>query len=741
MAEEPMENVLKAEQEWIRKRRESAGQPAGAPAEDAVGLALSGGGVRSATFNLGVLQALERYGVLKTVDYLSTVSGGGYIGSCLTWICGYLGKPFPFGASRKDYAETGRILAWLREHGSYLTPGNGLNLWALMAAVLMGTFINLLVLVPVFLAATWGLAAPGELLHLWADNGFAALLDLGLILLAALLVYFVVYALGSRAGSIRGFASERRSSQLTGILLAAGLGCVALGSVPLAHEYLAAHLRDWVRTVLSTVSLTGLAAILGVLVSRSKDNEQRGWRAFALAAGLALLGYGLSLWAYHVMYGYVRMPEWLGWSLVLSAALALLANINHVSMHRFYRNRLMEAYLPYGLCEVPAAQADGCRLRELAAPRSASPYPLINTNMQTVGSANAKLGQRGGENFVFSPLYCGSDHTAFVPTAEYAHGDVNLATAFSISGAAVDANTFATRSRPLAFFMALLNVRLGYWILNPRHNGNRVLSRLKPLWYAYMFKEMLGAGIDETSWHVHLSDGGHFENLGLYELVRRRCRTIIVCDAGADPGWTFEDLSNAIEKLRVDFGARVEIDIAPLVPRDRESGRSPQASVRGRILYADNSQADLTYLTTTLIDGLSEDIYGYRRAHSSFPDETTQDQFFDEAQFEAYRELGFQVGRRAIPIEDRLRGEIRYQTRDRAIDPDGWTRVEQTVRDWLARLSEKRLRDDPATVDRVETKAAELGRALLGAAGASKAITRAHAEAACGAVMLDLPTA
>src|SRR5258707_1168823 len=71
------EHLLRAEDELIAVRRHAAKLPATAPRR---GLALSGGGIRSATFNLGVLQALARAKVLRNFDFLSTVSGGGYVG-------------------------------------------------------------------------------------------------------------------------------------------------------------------------------------------------------------------------------------------------------------------------------------------------------------------------------------------------------------------------------------------------------------------------------------------------------------------------------------------------------------------------------------------------------------------------------------------------------------------------------------------------------------------------------------
>lgn len=160
-----------------------------------------------------------------------------------------------------------------------------------------------------------------------------------------------------------------------------------------------------------------------------------------------------------------------------------------------------------------------------------------------------------------------------------------------------------------------------------------------------MFTEMLGRGLDERRWHVHLSDGGHFENLGLYELIRRRCRFILVSDAGADLHWNFADLERAVERARVDFGAHIEIDITPLLP-EGEDRISPSAFVPGVITYVDGAKADFVLIKTAFIKNLNADLYAYRKAHKEFPDESTADQFFDEAQFEAYRELGYQIGTR-----------------------------------------------------------------------------------------------
>jgi hypothetical protein len=291
----------------------------------------------------------------------------------------------------------------------------------------------------------------------------------------------------------------------------------------------------------------------------------------------------------------------------------------------------------------PASErdADLCFLHTI--PQTAAPYHLINTNIQTVGSRLPKLKERGGDSFIFSPLFCGSDCTSYVQSQDYIKGKVNLATAMAISGAAVDPNTYATRSRPLTFLMTLLNVRLGYWIRNPRTTALGNVQWRNPSWYK-IFSEMLGRGLNEKSSSMHLSDGGHFENLGLYELIRRECKYIIVCDAAEDVNYVFNDLAKAVERVRVDFGAEITIDTRPIRPVNKAKKVSKEACVVGEVRYKSGLEGVIVYVNTTLVENLTEDIYAYQRKNQAFPDQGTGDQFFDEQQFEAYRELGSQLG-------------------------------------------------------------------------------------------------
>ena len=163
--------------------------------------------------------------------------------------------------------------------------------------------------------------------------------------------------------------------------------------------------------------------------------------------------------------------------------------------------------------------------------------------------------------------------------------------------------------------------------------------------------------MDEKKRYVHLSDGGHFENLGLYELVRRKCRYVLVSDASADPNWKFSDLFRVIQRVRADFGAEIELDIERLKP-DPQTHLSQKVFVRGRITYEDKSRGKLIYLKTTMCAGLPAEVEGYKKRHAEFPDTTTLNQFFDEAQFEAYRELGYRIGKKICHGRDLTRAGL-----------------------------------------------------------------------------------
>ncbi|MDD3591269.1 MAG: hypothetical protein PHO65_01350 [Sulfurovum sp.] len=623
----------------IKERRKAANQNIGNPYNDAVGLALSGGGVRSSTFNLGLLQALERYGILPKIDYLSTVSGGGYIGSSMIWLSENNDGDFPFGTERKDNAgKSGKILAWIREHGNYLTPGNGLRLWSMIGATIGAILTNLIIFLPWIFLAMWLLSKPSSI-------DFDQLYKFGLAALVLFTIGVILFAILTFFQALRTFQFYRYSRIIGGLVLMVGIALIIVGTIPDVYKSL---LNEVIPSILSsiTISLSGILSFLVGLRGINSTNETKGMRSLLLSLGLTLILYGLLLLIYHIVYNVDIVKDENFYLFLIPILLSLIvagfSSINYVSLHRFYRNRLMEAYMPWNILGLKTESADKYLLCDIKPSRF--PYQIINSTVNMVGSKNTKYRERGGDCFIFSPLFCGSSATGYAKTNEYVNGNMNLATAFAISGAAVDPNTYVTRSKPITFLMTLLNIRLGYWIANPRLPKNRGRMKFRYYYYMYMFNEMFGKGLGENYDDIHLSDGGQFENLGLYELVRRKCKTIIVSDASSDPTLSFGGLAHALMLIRVDFGAKVEIDTRPLRPK--ENRISDKAFVKGKIIYQDGTEAELIYINTVMTNDLPEDLYSYHRTNPKFPDQTTLDQFFDETQFEAYRELGFQIGKR-----------------------------------------------------------------------------------------------
>jgi hypothetical protein len=160
---------------------------------------------------------------------------------------------------------------------------------------------------------------------------------------------------------------------------------------------------------------------------------------------------------------------------------------------------------------------------------------------------------RKAESFTFSALHSGSYCLGYRSSERYGyHKDrgtaVSLGTALAISGAAASPNMGYHSSPVVTFLLALFNIRLGWWLGNPGPAGETTYDKPGPLFAPKALLAEAFGFTDDEHHYVYLSDGGHFENLGLYEMVLRRCRYIVVSDGGADGDFSFEDLGNALER-------------------------------------------------------------------------------------------------------------------------------------------------------------------------------------------------
>ena len=345
-------------------------------------------------------------------------------------------------------------------------------------------------------------------------------------------------------------------------------------------------------------------------------------------------------------------------------------NINRFSLHAIYRNRLVRAFLgasrpkrnpdaftgfdpddnPPMHTLWPKPDHEG--KWPARKPADWRPFHVINMALNVVSTRRLSWQERKAEAFTVSPLHSGSACKAFRRSQDYGGaGGISLGTAMAISGAAASPNMGYNSSPGVTFLLALFNVRLGWWFGNPGREGEKTFRLEGPtLALQPLVEETFGLTTDERP-YVYLSDGGHFENLGIYEMVRRRCRYIIAVDAGADPNYGFEDLGNAVRKISIDLGVTIRFHgLDKLTKRNREEpdvGAGHPYHAIGEINYpaADGggNLGIILYIKPGYHGVENAGVRAYAIANPTFPHQGTIDQFFSESQFESYRALGFEI--------------------------------------------------------------------------------------------------
>jgi hypothetical protein len=317
-----------------------------------------------------------------------------------------------------------------------------------------------------------------------------------------------------------------------------------------------------------------------------------------------------------------------------------------------------------------------------------SPYPLIGTTLSLPGSRGEKLPERKADSFILAPLYSGSALTRWARTETLPDLEsMSLARAAQISGAFISPNMGEDTVGSVSIVATLLNARSGSWIRNPRTTRrgwfNRQWSTLPVVLY---LRELLGRATRDDDF-VYLSDGGHFDELGTYELFRRRCRYIVAVSVDTERSGKsdrLQYLGKALRAARVDFGVEVEgLDLHKLT-RHAQSGEVPSQFAVGRIRYpsrsksprngsADgDSQDEETGVFVIIKAGLvgadlTADLRDYLGSNPAFPNDAADLQF-DQAQFEAYRLLGYLAGESvSTAMEQAAPGETRISERFEAL--------------------------------------------------------------------------
>jgi len=290
---------------------------------------------------------------------------------------------------------------------------------------------------------------------------------------------------------------------------------------------------------------------------------------------------------------------------------------------------------------------------EFEPPTPRKPLHVVNIALNLVSGHNLAWQQRKAETFTVTGWHAGSYHLGYRNSRRYGghrpgQQGISLGTAVAISGAAASPNMGYHSSPLLAFLMTFFNARLGWWLGNPGVSGARTFTKPFPMPSIQPIVEEAFALTDDTRPYVYLSDGGHFENLGLLEMILRRCHLIILSDAGCDPTGTFEDLGNAIRKVRTDLGIPITIERElAIYSRDKSTDVAGRYCAIATIDYPSVDgpgapQGRLVYLKPAVY-GRREptDVFNYAQQSPTFPHESTADQFFTESQFESYRMLGF----------------------------------------------------------------------------------------------------
>lgn len=372
------------------------------------------------------------------------------------------------------------------------------------------------------------------------------------------------------------------------------------------------------------------------------------------------------------------------WLLVSSIAfLIVLRWFDEVTSvpHLYYRERLATAFVGRRRAPVDSAAVRheqppwSVPIRFFEVGFGSQPFPNLVVCATANLSRDVPLG-RAGASFTFEKDFSGSPITGYLSTPFVevlaGPGTLTLPALMAISGAAV-APSMGKMTRPsLRFLMALFDLRLGVWLPNPftiperltarqvrdaraaspeadekvprkseseiQARRERYLSRTARPGASYVFREAFGLNSLRGRF-VYTTDGGHFDNLGLVELLRRGCGLIVCFDAAGDDVRHFFTLSEALALARAELGVDVRLDVAPLTP-DEETGFSPSDHAVGTIMYPDGTEGVLIFCKAAMPSFAPLDLKSYRQIEPAFPAHGTIDQFFDERSFESYRALG-----------------------------------------------------------------------------------------------------
>jgi hypothetical protein len=699
---------------------------------EGIGVSLSGGGIRSASYCLGVLQEMGRRGMLHGEDadpirakYLSAVSGGSYIATALAMVTS--GKLNPEdksidpdvtaptrGPDMRPFATGTPEERLLRDRILYLTHGHGgvpAVVWRAFLGIALNFAMFTVALAVVALPLGWlyGWVWPslrsGCVINCTAPVHYATPMNLWWAVIAAAGAS-VVFGFAWVGGRFKHLQIRSIIGAVSGILLIGATLVLLFGvgiphlihlAVPkTVHSSLPASTKAGQSTTRSSVIGIASAGIVGLvltwietarrLLATPSSVEKGAAKALtgfverhrslaintvATIAGPLLVLVTVILIAYAGTLfpvgrsGTSGRTELIVWvvSVVIIGLATWRADVTAWSLHPFYRRRLSAAFV-LGRTLATDRPSPTATLGEDATERPYSNrYRLTDCQPhefpRLLICAAANISDYGATpsgshvtSFVFSNEEIGGPLVGAVPTSDYesqteGRGEsrfTTLPTAMAISGAALAPSMGRMTRAPFRFFMALANIRLGVWVPNPRRLpkfGNSRLSQPRP-GPQYLVREMLGRNHLDAPF-LYISDGGHYENLGLVELLRRKCKVVWCIDASGDQIGTFDTFGGALRIADAELGVSIAIDPeGDMAPEKGHEGpqyvKSPFS--KGTITYADGTKGSIVIVKAGVPENAPWSIRSFHLQNPKFPCDPTLDQLYDAERFDAYRELG-----------------------------------------------------------------------------------------------------
>ncbi|GAD82403.1 hypothetical protein FEK33_11005 [Nocardia asteroides NBRC 15531] len=677
-----------------------------APADrDGLIICCSGGGIRSASFCLGALQVLRDRGRYQSAGAVVGVSGGGYIAAAMH-IVGRTFPDRPYSLDSTELAYLRRRTRYLMPRGTDKFRA----VFSLLYGIAVNATLIGISLVAVSWWLGWllddidMLTRTGDTLHLHlvpAGGYWYLAIALGPFVLA--LAAFVVEKAWDRLTMV---PDRMRNIFTKASRLLLGIGvplALLLVGVPIALYWLSrAQERNGALATLvgglvdpggrGTVAFGAtLLALIGLGRSAWKGlhagTESGGWTGrirqlvrkqiapwLGSALIVAVVVVLLLRWTTVFATEPAARSNWtLAWWLIgIAIAIKLFTDANRTSLHTYYREALSKAFLvekdPRSRQAVPLPYSTPLRYSEYGRPVDGGPRLVIAAAANADDDAFVPT-RRGCVPFIFDPDRIGvvgdraltQDGRRVTATyerqADFRYRDVTVPAAMAISGAAFSPLTGreSARTRPVRILLALLNARLGVWLPNPYWQPvpqGRVGAKIPAVWSwadkpgpYRLLREAFGNPSLYDRW-LYVTDGGHYDNLGLVEALRRRPAAVLVLDASGSPDDRFCALAEAIATARMDHCIEICVDLRPISRGDRK--RAAQAWTRGVATHLDGTTTTIYYLRSQLIGGLSWDVENYSTTHPDFPYTSTGDQLYSEWDFEAYRALGHDVTTRAL---------------------------------------------------------------------------------------------